>query len=138
MLVRILQSVLGTPVAMAPAKALCSKGERWYLVCPRTVANLPNSKPRRIEDTLILSLSKRFCNLLDKQWWRTSIWNDRSVLREIITNAKWWISLKEYVFCLIGFKIYEMKKLIWMHEIFIISLNSFKFYLYKRRRVLKF
>ena len=97
MLVRILQSVLGTPVAMAPAKALCSKGERWYLVCPRTVANLPNSKPRRIEDTLILSLSKRFCNLLDKQWWRTSIWNDRSVLREIITNAKWMIYLKKYV-----------------------------------------
>jgi hypothetical protein len=30
----ILQRVLGTPLEMAPAKARCSNGDRWYLVVP--------------------------------------------------------------------------------------------------------
>ncbi len=50
----ILHRVLGIPLEINPAKALCSKGEMWYLVVPRTVTSWPKPLDRRANDNLML------------------------------------------------------------------------------------
>ena len=52
---RILQRVFGRPWAKAPAKALCSRGEMWYLVVPLTVTpSLPKPRPSLATEVLIV------------------------------------------------------------------------------------
>ena len=53
-LARNLHKMLGKPVEMAPPIARCSKGERWYLVMPRTLAKLPKPLPSAMTEVLIL------------------------------------------------------------------------------------
>ena len=52
---KYLQSVFGTPVVKNPAKALCSKGDRWYFVVPLMVTpSWPKLFPMLTSEVLIL------------------------------------------------------------------------------------
>jgi hypothetical protein len=51
----IRHKVFGMPLVITPAKAFCSKGDKWYLVVPRMVASWPNPLEARISDVLMIS-----------------------------------------------------------------------------------
>ena len=60
----ILQRVFGRPWAKAPAKALCSRGEMWYLVVPLTVTpSLPKPRPSLATEVLMMIGSEKSMSL---------------------------------------------------------------------------